>query len=669
MLIVAETVIVIGMGLIGWMILGHFGWVPAPHWHGQAAWQTLWSGHVAAEAPSGPRIRPSPAGVGGTVPGVGFPAFPWLTILMSLILIGGLLWILWGTVIWLYNTPTAARRGDIWQDWIVWRWPVITAAQISGHPEWISEAWRRHKQGWNRMPTAHPADELMQQAAQVLDTGFATSHPEAVFMPGPDELQVRRVVIVADAHGIHPQWVTGLHAQTMMEWSKWAGQWAEIALHHAGIPGQWPVDAEGVVRPQPMHKASDTPSSVPVIANTVSPQNNTGLSPETQWGSGGLPWSVIAPIAPDPLPVLAHPLPEARITEVIQALTTLGLPDTQSAGGQRGLGIDLVQIRPVPALGKRIQGESLALAGQLGHGNVPLRIYYMDGKPGIMAVERPRADRQFVDLVTAFARTPGAQRKTLMRMALPVCLGVSPEGTIIWSDAATWPHLLVGGATGGGKTTALVAWLASLTMTTSPQLLRMTIADPKAGSQFPWAQHSAHVDAILTTPQQVCDLVAQWADEQDVRYRDFKEVGCVDVYAAHQAGLTQYPFRLLVIDEYKDLKDQLDKDDLKDLERNIGRIGQKARGAGFFLWIATQHPLAETISSTLKNNLPARLALLVTSSSASQVILDEPGAEYLMGRGDALFRVEGKGNMVRMQTPMAGEHLWQAIQSGWHQDE
>ena len=67
--------------------------------------------------------------------------------------------------------------------------------------------------------------------------------------------------------------------------------------------------------------------------------------------------------------------------------------------------------------------------------------------------------------------------------------------------------------------------------------------------------------------------------------------------------------------------------------------------------------------------MPARLALLVTSSSASQVILDEPGAEYLMGRGDALFRVEGKGNMVRMQTPMAGEHLWQAIQSGWHQDE
>lgn len=668
MLIVAETVIVIGMGLIGWMILGHFGWVPAPHWHGQAAWQTLWSGHVAAEAPSGPRIRPSPAGVGGTVPGVGFPAFPWLTILISLILIGGLLWILWGTVIWLYNTPTAARRGDIWQDWIVWRWPVITAAQISGHPEWISEAWRRHKQGWNRMPTAHPADELMQQAAQVLDTGFATSHPEAVFMPGPDELQVRRVVIVADAHGIHPQWVTGLHAQTMMEWSKWAGQWAEIALHHAGIPGQWPVDAEGVVRPQPMHKASDTPSSVPVIANTVSPQNNTGLSPETQWGRGGLPWSALAPAAPHPLPALSAPLSQNRIEEVTQALTRLGLPGVAAVRGLRGLAVDVVFIQPPPAMAKRILSEGKALAGQLGHGNRPLRLMYVTGEAGVIAVERPRPDdRQFVDLVTALARTDSHTRQTLKKMALPLCCGVTPDGTVIWSDAAKWPHLLAGGTTGGGKTIALTSWLASLMITTPPDRLRITIVDLKAGSQFLWTQHSLHVDAILTMPQQVCDLAAQWADEADARYEAFAQGGVLDLAEALAQGWTQYPYRLLVIDEYKDLRDQLegdDKDSLKDFDRNMGRLGQKARGAGLFLWITTQHPLATTISNSFKPNLQARLALKVSALSDSRVILDQSGAENLLGQGDALFR-DSHIALTRLQTPMIDDRIQEMIRQGW----
>ncbi|WP_430626558.1 FtsK/SpoIIIE domain-containing protein [Sulfobacillus thermotolerans] len=500
-------------------------------------------------------------------------------------------------------------------------------------------------------------------AAHVLDAGFATSKPDVAWTTLPDGTTARRMTVVAADGLIHPHWAMGFHAGTMQEWVQWATQWAETALHHAGITGTWTVSAEGIVRRGRESASSPRGEDAP----PVEPPKSTveGLPDATQWGQDGLRWGQLRAAAADPLPVLSGPIPPERVQDVVRVLGHLGFPDTVAIGGQRGLTVDVAKIRPPAALAKRILGESATLAGQLGHGELPLRMAYVEGAPGVIAVERPRPDRQFVDLVTALARTDKQTRQSLKNMALPVCCLVKSDGTPFWSDAATWPHLLAGGTTGGGKTVSLVGWLASLMITVPPTRLRISLVDPKAGASFPWAKHAPHVDALVKTPQEVCQLVAQWADEADARFEEFAHGGVEDLAAAMAAGWTQYPYRLLVVDEYKDLKDQLEKDDLKELERNIGRLGQKARGAGLLLWIATQHPLAETIDSTLKANLPTRLALKVANTVGSQVILDSPGAETLLGRGDALFKSSSMGVAIRGQTPLATEGVWQVIRDGW----
>ena len=677
-LLLALGLLVIMAG-IGWTALGRAGVVAPLHWHPQAAWVALRKGTRALSTPH-PRLASPGRSPTGSPPAsvsssIAHPALAPVhgLLMLALLLLGAVLlvWILWGTVTWLYNTPSSVRRFTLWIDWVLWRWPVVTAGHLTGHPAWGLDAWARHKRRWQSSPSVTGPDATLTQAATVLALGFETSHAadqNLLWETLPDGAMIRRMLLIVESGSIRPRWQTGFHTATMQAWVQWATQWAEVALHHAGISGHWAVNGEGMIRPGSDRASASAPSTASLASPKSNPSSDaSGLAPTIRWGSHGLPWTDLMPIAPQPLPTLAEPLPMSRAREVAHVLETLGIPDTEALGGQRGLAVDVVELRPTPALANRLLTSAMAttLAGQLGHGETPLRVHYVDQKPGILAVERPRPNRQFVDVVTALARTTSKDRQALMTMALPVCVGVTPDGRIIWSDAAMWPHLLVGGTTGGGKTTALVAWLASLMLTTPPDDLRLTLVDPKAGSQFPWATQVPHVDALLTTPQEVCALVAQWADEQEARYAAFRDAGVVDVYAARQAGLASYPFRLLVVDEYKDLKDQLDKDDLKELERNIGRIGQKARGAGLFIWIATQHPLAETISSTLKNNLPTRLALRVTSASASQVVLDEPGADTLLGKGDAFFKPGDASTLIRVQTPQASDRIWEVIRHGW----
>jgi S-DNA-T family DNA segregation ATPase FtsK/SpoIIIE len=478
--------------------------------------------------------------------------------------------------------------------------------------------------------------------------------------PGPGGVRRRRIVIVAAPDGIRPEWPMGFHAATMEAWRQWAERWAAVALHHGGIAGAWAVDAHGVVRP-----AEPKPAAMPK-APARPPEAPRAPGPQTRWGAAGLPWGRVAGAAPDPLPPLAAPLPPERVQDVIAALAMLGIPDVRGEGGVRGLAVDTTWIRPHPTQAQRVLRMGEALAGQLGHGSQPLRIAYVQGKPGVLAVERPRPDRQFVELLAAAAQTPARVRQALAQWALPICCGVAPDGTVVWQDAAGWPHLLAGGTTGGGKTTALAAWLGSLCLTTPPEDVEIAIVDPKAGSQFPWAAGMPHVRRVLTDPAEVAALVAEWAAEADRRYAAFARLGVADLRAARGKGAVGWAYRLLVVDEYKDLKDQLDADAVKDLERDIGRLGQKARGAGIHVWLATQHPLAETLSSPLKANLPARLALTVASATASRVILDDVGAEALTGKGDALFwHAEAQRTPIRIQTPWVADATWAAIQAGW----
>lgn len=272
----------------------------------------------------------------------------------------------------------------------------------------------------------------------------------------------------------------------------------------------------------------------------------------------------------------------------------------------------------------------------------------------------------FIDLMVAMAHKDNGTQQVVKKMALPVCCLVEADESALWSDAAAWPNLLVGGTTGSGKTVTLTSWLASLMMGVSPSQLRVTLADPVCvGTTFPWAKSAPHVDALLTTPVEVQPLVAQWANEADARLAAFETGGVENVKAAIAAGWTQYPYRILVIDEYKGLKEQMEPDDLKAMEHDIERLSQQALETGLLLWITTQHTMVETIHSTFKANLPARLALKMASAAASQIILDDTGAETLLGKGDALFRSTPGESPVRGQIPLATEGVWQAIRDKW----
>ena len=679
-LIAGIAVIMVAVGL-GWMMLAHYKIVSPFRWHGNAAWQALTQGRrglattttvttqtgtTAARAGNAANnaVAPTMAGTAtGNVSGIHW--IPWLGLTSAILVLA---WMVWGTAVWLYNVPPSARRWAVWGDWIVWRWPVISFARLSHHPDAQADAWTRHKRTWVAVSATATSSVDLAEAARVLDAGFATSKPDAVWTTTEDGMTTRRLTVVATGDIIHPHWETGFHAGTMQEWVQWATQWAETALHHAGIIGTWFVSAEGIVR------RSATRSAAPEAAEAETPVTPPkplvgGLSDTTRWGRQGLTWGQLRSVALEPLPILSAPIPPERVQEVVQVLGHLGFPDTVAVGGQRGLTVDVAKIRPPAALAKRILAESATLAGQLGHGELPLRMAYVEGEAGVIAVERPRPDRQFVDLVTALARTNKETRQSLKKMALPVCCLVKADGSVLWSDASTWPHLLAGGTTGGGKTVTIGGWLTSLMITVPPSQLRMTLVDLKAGSSFPWAKDAPHVESLLTTPAEVQQLVAQWAEEMDARYEAFAAGGVADLKAAIAAGWTQYPYKLLVIDEFKDLKDQMEKDDLKEMERGLGRLVQKARGAGFFVWIATQHALAETINSTVKTNLDARLALKASSGSASHVILDDTGAETLLGNGDALFRSAPGKPPVRGQTPLATEGVWQAIREGWAEEK
>lgn len=669
---IAGTIIVLGiLTILGWMALAHYGFVAPIHWHWHAAVQSLSQPLSQAASPS-----PQKTGITKTVlssTGTVHHAIPpvqgiaWQDPLM-LVLLGILVaWILWGTILWLYNAPAAARRWRVWTDWILLRWPIITASYLSHREAWRTDGWHRHQRTWVAASSPTMTDALESQAAMVLDTGFAHSEPDAVWFAQADGMMARRIVIVADAVGIHPQWPQGFHAKAMQAWVQWATQWAEIALHHAGIPGTWTVNPEGIVR-RSLHKNPTTTEDhvVPPIVEPPPKSKVGGLAETVRWSKNGLAWGQLYQAAPDSIPALSAPIPPERVQEVVKVLGQLGFPETKAMGGQRGLTVDVVKIQPPATLAKRILGDAGTIAGQLGHGDQPLHMAYVEGEAGVIAVERPRPDRQFVDLMTALVQTSAEDRRQLQKMAIPICLGVQPNGHVVWSDIMTWPHCLIGGTTSSGKTTVLSTMLTCLTITMPPSDLQITIVDPKQGSQFPWTSRMPHIENILIEPEDVVALIAQWANEQEERYKQFAELGAPDIITARQRGGLSLPYRLLVIDEYKDLKDRLDKDTLKDFERDISRLGQKARGAGFYLWIATQHPLASTISSTLKANLPTRIALLTSSSSDSQVILDEPGAETLLGKGDAFFRPADTHRLIRIQSPaVLNDALWDVIVNGW----
>ncbi|MBV9744614.1 MAG: DNA translocase FtsK, partial [Acidobacteriia bacterium] len=258
---------------------------------------------------------------------------------------------------------------------------------------------------------------------------------------------------------------------------------------------------------------------------------------------------------------------------------------------------------------------------------------------GRLVVDVARPDRQPVLFASVKEQLPS---RDAVRGCSRFPVGVDLEGRLHMADVADSAdcHLLVAGTTGSGKTEWLRAMIAGLVLTNSPETLRMVLVDPKrtafnelAGSPYLWA------DRRIVYPDELSplELFDELIEEMERRYRAFQATGADHLAALQQQGGT-FPRIVCVCDEYADLLTH----DRKEIEERIGRLGQKARAAGIHLVLAVQQPSREMVKGALQANIPARVALRVTSRIESNMLLDRAGAEDLLGNGDLLFKDIGQ---------------------------
>jgi S-DNA-T family DNA segregation ATPase FtsK/SpoIIIE len=233
--------------------------------------------------------------------------------------------------------------------------------------------------------------------------------------------------------------------------------------------------------------------------------------------------------------------------------------------------------------------------------------------------------------------------------ALEVPIGEDHLGELVTIDfsSANSPHLLIGGTTGSGKSEALNTILAGLTKHYSEKELQLQLIDPKSTELLQFEDVPHLIGTIGYEAEEAISLLQNAVDEMQARYVRFREVKTNSLPKFNQLSKLEdrLPWWVIVLDEYADLTS--DATDKKQIEALLKRLAQKARAAGIHVIIATQKPSSEVISTSLRSNLPAQLALRVKSAIESRVIMDESGAETLNGKGDAFFKANGE--LIRIQ--------------------
>lgn len=277
---------------------------------------------------------------------------------------------------------------------------------------------------------------------------------------------------------------------------------------------------------------------------------------------------------------------------------------------------------------------------QLSLASESVRIFAPIPGTSLVGIEIPNKTRQNVCLGDVLPYAQGGP--------LEFAIGRDSEGAPVVADLARMPHMLVAGTTGSGKSVLINAIIMSLIMRTTPEQVRLILVDPKRVEFSCYAGLPHLYVPVVTEPRQAASAL-QWAvTEMDRRLKVFERAGARDVkvynhmvedgkFDDQENPPKPMPYLVIVIDELSDLMMVAGKD----VEASIVRIAQLARAAGIHLVLATQRPSADVVTGLIKSNVDTRVALKVSSSIDSRVILDQTGAERLMGRGDMLFRKAG----------------------------